>query len=111
MNMHRASRKASFDETMAEATRLMPLRQRIFSKIVHIGILSSMSDAIGRTVARPNPLLFGAVCSFAFTLTTYLLAKNLGYSLSGFESVIAFFIGWFTGLLYDLLKTALTGKR
>lgn len=108
--IHRAARKASFQETMEETTRTMSVQQRTFSKIIHSSAISFTSDLIGMVVARPNALLTGAILSFIFTLSSYLLAKNLGYSLSGFESIGSFTIGWMLGLLYDFIKAAISGK-
>lgn len=79
----------------------MPPYQQRFSSFIHLKKVSAASDFIGRTVARPNPVLFGAVASFFTTLGLYLLSKNLGYSLSGFESIGAFGAGWIIGLLFD----------
>lgn len=108
---HLPDSKATFKETMEEVTELMPLRQRLFSRLIHSTALSSISSLIGSTLARPNALLAGAVTSFGVTLSAYLLAKNLGYSLSGFESIGGFTFGWLLGLLYDLLKAGISGKR
>lgn len=98
----------SFDLTMAETTRTMPASQRLLSSILHNRLLSSLSDILGGTIARPNALLCGAVVSFIVTISTYLLAKNLGYSLSGFEPIGAFLVGWTLGVLYDLIRSLTT---
>lgn len=100
----------SFDTTMAEATRTMSAPQRLLSTVLHNRVLSFLSDILGSTVARPNALFGGAMLSFIVTLSTYLLAKNLGYALSGFEPVGAFIIGWLLGVLYDLIRSV-TAKR
>jgi hypothetical protein len=89
----------------------MSLPERLFSRFVHAPIVASLSDILGSTIARPNALLFGAIFSFALTLVVYLLAKNLGYTLSGFESIGAFVFGWLVGLVYDFLKLMIVGKR
>jgi len=100
----------TFDTTMTEATRTMPAPQRWLSTVLHIRTISFISDILGSTIARPNALLFGAALSFIVTLFTYLLAKNLGYSLSGFEPIGGFSLGWILGILYDLIRS-LTSKR
>ncbi len=100
-----------FETTMAEVTRTMPAPQRLFSKFIHTRAVAWIGDVIGSTVARPNALLFGAIFSFSVTLTAYFFAKNLGYGLSGFESIGAFIFGWVLGLVYDFLKLMVTGKH
>jgi hypothetical protein len=111
MNTSPSTQLQRFRTTMAEVTRPMPVTQRLFSKFIHAPAVARVGDAIGSTVARPNALLFGAIASFSLTLMSYLLAKNLGYSLSGFESIGAFILGWIFGLAYDLLKLMVTGKH
>lgn len=105
------SSKRDFNVIMAEATREMPWYSRVFSKFIHSISASSLSSIIGKTVARPNAILFGAIFSFALTLSAYLISKNLGYRLSGFESIGAFLIGWGTGILFDILSPLFKKKR
>ena len=100
----------TFDTTMSEATQTMPLPQRWFSAFLHSRPIGWTSDVIGGTIARPNALLYGAVLSFVVTLSTYLLAKNLGYRLSGFEPIAGFSIGWILGLLHDLVRSLVKKK-
>ncbi len=99
-----------FDAIVAEATHDMPRYRQLFSAFIHVRAVAWCSDLLGKTIARPNPLLFGAVASFVTTLTLYLMAKNLGYSLSGFEAVGSFVIGWIVGLGYDFLSAIFKKK-
>lgn len=99
-----------FSLIMEKATRSMPRSRRIFSRFIHLDTVYLVSDFLGATVARPNAILFGAVTSFFVTLATYLLAKNFGYSLSGFESIGAFAAGWVLGIVYDLFAFLLRKK-
>jgi hypothetical protein len=91
-----------FTITMSEATETMPRYRQLFSAFIHKPAIMKASDIIGKTLLRPNPLLFGAVASFAFTLVAYLLSKNLGYRLSGSESIMAFLSGWIVGIVFDV---------
>ncbi len=100
----------SFTAIMEDATHAMPRYQRLFSNFIHIKTVSLVADILGRTIARPNALVFGAILSFAVTLSVYLLSKNYGYSLSGFESIGSFLVGWFIGLAYDLLVAVFRKK-
>lgn len=96
---------ASFNTTMAEVTKDMPRSKRLFSTFIHLPIVATLSDAIGNTLLRPNALLFGAIASFALTLLVYLFSKNLGYSLSGSESIVAFLLGWIVGIMFDIVTS------
>lgn len=110
-SLHTKAADDAFNATMAEATRLMSVSQLLFSQIIHAKGVERISDIVGSTIGRPNAILTGAIFSFVFTLGTYLLAKNIGYSLSGFESIGAFMVGWMCGLTFDLLGLMINGKH
>ncbi len=104
-------REASFNATMTEVRTQMSAPSRTFSKVIHNKAVEKVSEATGNTIARPNAMLSGAIFAFLVTLAVYLVAKNIGYPLSGFESIGAFAIGWAIGLVYDFLKVMITGRR
>lgn len=100
-----------FNKTMSAIQDEMPPAKRTFSKVIHTPVIEKGADFLGATVARPNALFAGAVGAFILTLGLYLFAKNVGYPLSGFESIGAFFTGWVFGLLYDYFRIMITGKH
>lgn len=113
--LSRAERKtkldASYNATMSEVQTHMSAPSRAFSKVIHNKAVEKVSGVVGSTVARPNAILTGAVFAFVLTLGVYLLAKNLGYPLSGFETIGAFVLGWILGISYDFLKVMITGRK
>ncbi len=104
-------RENSYKRTMKQVQAELPPVERTFSKIIHNKAIEKTSEVVGSTVARPNAILAGAIFAFVLTLITYLVAKNIGYSLSGFETIAAFVIGWVVGILYDYLRLLVTGKK
>lgn len=107
----RQERDASYKATMKEVQTHMSPTSRAFSKVIHNKTVEKVSETVGNTVARPNAMLAGAVCAFILTLGVYLVAKNIGYELSGFEPIGAFVLGWIIGLGYDFVKTMVTGRK
>lgn len=107
----KAEKEVSFSATMKEVRSQMSAPGRTFSKVIHNKTVEKVSDSIGGTVARPNAILSGAVFAFILTLGVYLLAKNLGYPLSGFETIAAFALGWALGIVYDFFKVMITGRK
>jgi hypothetical protein len=107
----KTERDASFNTTMQEVRTHMTPASRTFSKVIHNKTVEKVSDVAGSTIARPNAILSGAVLAFVLTLSVYLIAKNLGYPLSGFETIGAFIIGWLLGVVYDFLKVMITGRK
>ena len=104
-------RTASYKHHMKQLQSELKPSQRAFSKFIHNPVVEKTSDAVGSTVARPNAILAGAVTAFILVLAVYLIAKFYGYTLSGFETIGAFIVGWILGLLYDFFKVMITGKN
>lgn len=107
----KAERDASFNATMSEIQTHMSAPSRAFSKVIHNKAVEKASEVGAATIARPNAILSGAVAAFVLTLAVYLIAKNLGYPLSGFETIGAFALGWILGIAYDFLKIMVTGRK
>lgn len=107
----KAERDTSFNTTMNEVRTHMSGPERAFSKVIHAKAVETVSEAAGNSIARPNAILSGAIFAFALTLVVYLIAKNLGYPLSGFETIAAFLLGWALGIVYDFLKVMITGRK
>lgn len=101
----------SFKKHMAQVQSEMPAPQRAFSKLIHSPVVEKTSEFVAATIARPNAILSGAVVAFFLVLAVYLIAKNLGYVLSGFETIGAFILGWVIGILYDYFRVLVTGKK
>lgn len=105
------TRDKSYKQTIKRVQTELPPTSRAFSKIIHNKVIENTSEALANTVARPNAILSGAVAAFFLTLATYLVAKTLGYKLSGSETIVSFIIGWIIGLIYDYFRLLVTGKK
>lgn len=108
---NKKNRDASFKKQMQTIQADMSLSQRVFSKFIHVKPIEQTSDAVGASFARPNAILAGSITAFALTLGVYLIAKFVGYNLSGFETIGAFVVGWILGIVYDYLRLIITGKK
>jgi hypothetical protein len=101
----------SFKSQMAQAQSHMNASARIFSKIIHSQPIEIGSDIVASTLARPNALLYGSITAFGAVTILYFVAKYYGFSLSGFETIGAFIVGWVVGILYDYFSVMIRGKR
>lgn len=104
-------RNASYKHHMKQLQSELKPTQRAFSKFIHNPVVEKTSDAVGNTVARPNAVLSGALVAFVLVLAVYVISKFYGYTLSGFETIGAFIVGWILGILYDFFKVMITGKK
>jgi len=108
---NKKQKKDSFKKQMSHVQADLPVVSKSFSKIIHNPFIEKTSDIAGATIARPNALLSGSIFSFVLTLAVYWVAKDIGYTLSGFETILAFVVGWTLGIVYDYIKLILTGKK
>jgi hypothetical protein len=104
-------RKDSYASTMRQIQSEMNSSSRAFSKFIHNPSVEKLSDAVGSSLARPNAVLAGSMAATFMTLFVFLIAKQYGYRLSGFETIGTFFVGWSLGLIYDYARMMLAGRR
>lgn len=110
-SISKSQKEDSYKKRMKEVQSELPPASKAFSKVIHNKVVEKTSDVVGSSIARPNAILAGAFCAFILTLAVYVIAKTLGYVLSGFETIAAFIIGWVVGILYDYFRVLITGKR
>lgn len=110
-SISKAQKNASFKKTMTDVQTELTPSSRVFSKLIHAKAVEKTSEVVGSTIARPNAILAGSVMAFVLTLGVYVMAKTLGYRLSGFETIAAFIAGWVIGITYDYLRLIITGKK
>ncbi len=110
INLSKKKLDDSYDKAMKQVQSEIPATSRTFSKFIHNKYIEKASNFISRTIARPNAILAGSVFAFILPLFVYVVAKNIGYDLSGFETIGAFILGWIVGIVYDYLKALFTGK-
>jgi hypothetical protein len=104
-------RHASYHATMRHIRSEMNAPSRTFSKFIHNKTVERVSDAVGSTAARPNAVLAGSVAATFLTLFVFMIAKQYGYRLSGFETIGTFLVGWALGLIYDYARLMFPNKR
>lgn len=101
----------TYRKTLQAIQQDMNSVERTFSKIIHNPVVEKTSEVVGNTVARPAPLLAGAIAALILTAIVYIIAHYFGYLLSGFEWIATFFIGWAIGLIIDWVRVGLLGKK
>ncbi len=109
-NATKKDRNDSYNQTMQHVGTELSLAERAFSKVIHNPSVEKTSEAFGSTFARPNAILAGSFTALVLTTAVYVIARNLGYVLSGFETIGAFIVGWALGLIYDYAKTMFASR-
>lgn len=101
---------AEYKKTMKAIQSEMSAPSRAFSKVIHNPVVEKTSDIVGSTIARPNAILAGGTTAFIAVGIVYIVAKQYGYVLSGFESIAAFTLGWLVGISFDYIRLLIRGS-
>ena len=104
-------RDESYKKTLKSVSQDLTPAGKVFSSFMHNNAVEKASEFLENTIAQPNAILAGAFTAFAITLTVYLVAKTMGYVLSGSETIIAFVVGWVMGTLYNYIRITITGNK
>lgn len=102
----RSARKKAYKDILRHTQAELPPASRTFSKVIHQPVVEKTSAAVGSTIARPNAILFGALFALLLSGSVYVVAKYYGYTLSGFEAIGSFIIGWIVGIVIDFFRLA-----
>lgn len=107
----KSDKDAAYQQTLKEIRSQMNAPSRTFSKLIHNRVVEQVSDIVSNTIARPNAIISGSTTALVLVSAVYLIAKQYGYPMSGFETIGAFIIGWLVGLIYDYAKVTISGGR
>lgn len=109
---HSELKRRSFDKTMEKIQSQLPPVERAFSKVIHQKSVEKISNASGRTIARPSGILGGGVSTFLGSAVVLYLAKYYGFSYNYTIFIMLFGIGFVAGLLIEVLfKIVKNSKR
>jgi len=103
-------KNAEYKKTMKAIQSEMSAPSRAFSKVIHNPVIEKTSEVVGSTIARPNAILVGSTTAFIAVAIVYIVAKQYGYVLSGFESIGAFILGWLIGIAFDYIRLLVRGS-
>ena len=104
-------REQSFKKQMDAVQNELSPAEKTFSKFIHHPAVETVSDWSAASVARPNALLGASIAAFIAVTVVYIVAKYIGFRLSGFEIIAAFIGGWLIGMLYDYFKVLTNGRK
>lgn len=96
-------KKLKYKRTLASVQKDLNAPERVLSKVIHNRAVESVSNAAGKTVARPSGLLVGGILAFVGTSGYLWATKHYGYEYN-FLLFFIFFVGGFVlGLIIELL--------
>ena len=96
---------------MANIQKDMKPASRAFSKVIHNKVVEKTSDVVASTVARPNLIIAGGLGTLILCSAVYLIAKQYGYVLSGFEAIGTFILGWVIGAIIEFARVGFINQK
>lgn len=97
----------NYRHTLRSLQRHFSPAQRRFSQVIHQPTVEKVSDALGKTVARPSVSLGATATAVIVESFFYFTARHYGYVLSGSEILLALLVGGVVGLILEgILKGA-----
>ncbi len=85
--------------------------ERTLSRIVHQKTVESVSNAAGKTVARPSALLGGGIGAFIGSAMLLYVSRHNGFTYNYTVFFVLFIGGFFAGALIELVIKVLFRKR
>lgn len=93
----------NYQQTMVTLRSHLPHSEQLFSRFIHIPLVDSVSEALGRTIARPSVLLGGLTGALITNGSFYIVAREYGFRISGSELLIGLAAGAFAGLVIEFV--------
>lgn len=75
-------RRLNYQHTLASVQRHLPAASRSFSKVIHNPTVERVSEAAGKTVARPSVTAGATTTALLAGGFLYLFARHYGYEIS-----------------------------
>ncbi len=97
----RRERDAVFVKTMAQVRHQLSPAQRTFSKLIHAKPVEAVSELLEETIYRPSFLWGGLIGGLLFGGFLYVVARAMGFRLSGSEFLVGLLVGGCIGFLVE----------
>lgn len=107
---HRASsqsikkmKQEAYQNSLKNTQKKLSPPSRIFSKVIHSRFIETPSEALEKTVARPQAILFGGVFALIGSALLYFMAKRYGFTYNFLVYAILYIAFYGVGLLVELM--------
>ena len=97
----------AFSRAMTRARKKMSAPARAFSKVIHNPAVDKPSEFVGKTVARPTGMLWGAIFAFVGTSALLWITRYYGYEYNYLVAILLFVGGAAIGTALEGLAYAL----
>lgn len=104
-------KEMAYHRAMTRTRKKLSPVSRGFSKLVHVQAIDRSSEFIGKTVARPAAMLWGAIFAFAGTSALLWITRHYGYEYNYLLAILLFVGGAILGTVLEGLWYLLKRKN
>lgn len=101
----------AFTRTMTRTRKKLSPVGRTFSKVIHNPVVDKSSELLGKTVARPVPMFWGAFFAFVGTSALLWITRHYGYEYNYLVAILLFVAGAVFGTALEGLWYLVRKKR
>lgn len=101
----------AFSRAMTRTRKKLSAPSRAFSKVAHISAVDKPSEFIGKTVARPAGMMWGAIFAFVGTSALLWITRRYGYEYNYLVVILLFVGGAIFGTALEGLFYVIRGKK
>ena len=95
-------KKQQYKQTLGEVQSQLPKAERRFSKVIHQPAIEAISEFSSKTIARPKPIIGGALIALVGSLSVLLIARHVGFSVPNSIFIILFVGGYLLAVIVEL---------
>ena len=107
----RELRSESYNRKLKQVRSKLSASERGFSKLVHNNIVSGVSDAGAKTIARPYGILVGGFTALVGSIVLVYMARHYGFAYNYLVFFMLFIIGYAVGLLFEAVTKLVARRR
>lgn len=104
-------KNAAYQRTLKKTQSKLSAPSRSFSKLIHQPAVEAVSEAAGKTVARPSGILAGGIFAFLGSSFFLWMARHYGFEYNFLLFALFFVGGFFLGLLAELIIRLIKHRR
>lgn len=101
----------AYKQMVKKAQSNLNVPQRAFSKLIHLKVVDTSSNAAAKTIARPSAFLGGSVGALVGSAVLLYFSRQNGFSYNYAAIFVLFVGGFFVGALVELIARLLFRKR
>jgi hypothetical protein len=104
--VHQELKRTAYKRSLRKVQSQLNPVERNFSRIIHQPVIDKASELAGKTIARPQGILFGGIFACLGSVLFLYFTKHYGFSYNYLVFLLLFVGGYAFGLVVDMIRLA-----